>query len=91
MPFIVATYLYASSQGQRTHSARTNSIAFYQVSGALGNVNTYSQTLCLQCDLKRAGKKCLLYLLTHLHNYQIIQLCTKLLEIITKTEAITQH
>ena len=24
MPFIVATYFYASSQGQRTHSARTN-------------------------------------------------------------------
>jgi hypothetical protein len=24
MPFKVATYVYASSQGQRTHSARTN-------------------------------------------------------------------
>ena len=24
MPFIVATYVYDSSQGQRTHSARTN-------------------------------------------------------------------
>ena len=24
MPFIVATYVYASSQGQRTHFARTN-------------------------------------------------------------------
>ena len=24
MPFIVATYVYASSHGQRTHSARTN-------------------------------------------------------------------
>jgi hypothetical protein len=24
MPFIVATYVYASSQGQRTHSAGTN-------------------------------------------------------------------
>ena len=24
IPFIVATYVYASSQGQRTHSARTN-------------------------------------------------------------------
>ena len=23
MPFIVSTYVYASSQGQRTHSART--------------------------------------------------------------------
>ena len=23
MPFIVATYVYASTQGQRTHSART--------------------------------------------------------------------
>ena len=28
MPFIVATYVYASSQGQRTHSARTNSQIF---------------------------------------------------------------
>ena len=26
MPFVVATYVYASSQGQRTHSARTNSV-----------------------------------------------------------------
>ena len=26
MPFIMATYVYASSQGQRTHSARTNSL-----------------------------------------------------------------
>ena len=26
MPFIVATYVYASSQGQRTHSARTNNM-----------------------------------------------------------------
>jgi hypothetical protein len=26
MPFIVANYVYASSQGQRTHSARTNYI-----------------------------------------------------------------
>ena len=24
MPFMVATYIYASSQGQQTHSARTN-------------------------------------------------------------------
>ena len=24
MPFVVATYVYASSQGQRTHSVRTN-------------------------------------------------------------------
>jgi hypothetical protein len=24
MPFIVATYVYTRSQGQRTHSARTN-------------------------------------------------------------------
>ena len=27
MPFIVATYVHASSQGQRTHSARTKSCA----------------------------------------------------------------
>ena len=26
MPFIVATYVYASSQGQRMHSARTNNL-----------------------------------------------------------------
>ena len=29
MPFIVANYVYASSQGQRTHSARTNVIKTY--------------------------------------------------------------
>ena len=28
LPFIVATYVYASSQGQRMHSARTKSLAF---------------------------------------------------------------
>ena len=28
MPFIVATYVYASSQGQQTHSARTNSFCY---------------------------------------------------------------
>ena len=27
MPFVVANYVYASSQGQRTHSARTNLLA----------------------------------------------------------------
>ena len=31
VPFIVATYVYASSQGQRTHSARTNFILFNPV------------------------------------------------------------
>jgi hypothetical protein len=29
MPFIVATYVYASSQGQRTHSARTNNASMF--------------------------------------------------------------
>ena len=33
MPFIVATYVYASSQGQRTHFARTN----YQIQKPLVN------------------------------------------------------
>jgi hypothetical protein len=28
MPFIVATYVYASSQGQRTHSARTKNALY---------------------------------------------------------------
>ena len=28
MPFIVATYVYASSQGQRTHSARTKNAIY---------------------------------------------------------------
>jgi hypothetical protein len=28
MPFIVATYVYASSQGQRTHSTRTKSAKY---------------------------------------------------------------
>jgi hypothetical protein len=31
MPFIVATYVYASSQGQRTHSARTNVSIYHTV------------------------------------------------------------
>ena len=31
MPLIVATYVYASSQGQRTHSAWTNVNIFYPV------------------------------------------------------------
>jgi hypothetical protein len=30
--FIVATYVYASSQGQRTHSARTNFFSFPDIS-----------------------------------------------------------
>ena len=29
MPFIVATYVYASSQGQRTHSAQTNFVSYH--------------------------------------------------------------
>ena len=29
MPSTMATYVYASSQGQRTHSARTKSIGFW--------------------------------------------------------------
>ena len=29
MPFVVATYVYASSQGQRTHSARTNLYIYF--------------------------------------------------------------
>jgi hypothetical protein len=35
MPFIVATYVYASSQGHRTHSARTNSRTMYNTRPAL--------------------------------------------------------
>ena len=31
MPFIVATYVYASSQGQRTHSSRTNLSILYNL------------------------------------------------------------
>ena len=30
MPFIVATYVYASSQGQRTHSARTKRLPAFK-------------------------------------------------------------
>ena len=35
MPFIVATYVYASSQGQRTHSARTKMFKFGNLSSKL--------------------------------------------------------
>jgi hypothetical protein len=35
MPFIVATYVYASSQGQRTHSARNNYLNQEQYSSVM--------------------------------------------------------
>ena len=35
MPFVVANYVYASSQGQRTHSARTNNGHFVALAHAL--------------------------------------------------------
>ena len=31
MPFIVANYVYTSSQGQRTHSARSNICLFHHI------------------------------------------------------------
>ena len=40
MPFIVATYVYASSQGQRTHSARTNNIFASTDGVSCSNVHT---------------------------------------------------
>ena len=39
MPFIVATYVYASSQGQRTHSARTK-INYIDIPRLLGKQDT---------------------------------------------------
>ena len=36
MPFVVATYVYASSQGQRTHSARTKIVATYVYASSQG-------------------------------------------------------
>ena len=41
MPFVVATYVYASSQGQRTHSARTKigSVQTIQITKQKGGQN----------------------------------------------------
>jgi hypothetical protein len=53
MPFIVATYVYASSQGQRTHSARTNNIINDR---KLGKGVTYSKILLLVDSNKHIHK-----------------------------------
>ena len=39
MPFIVATYVYASSQGQHTHSARTK--ISHHIIGDIFNLENY--------------------------------------------------
>ena len=47
MPFIVATYIYASSQGQRTHSARTKMpfiVATYVYASSQGQRTHSAQT-----------------------------------------------
>ena len=60
MPFIVATYVYARSQGQRTHSARTkieascvkegNYLAWYN-GEPIEHANNITQSLCEEkCD-----------------------------------------
>ena len=61
MPFIVATYVYASSQGQRTHSARTNSSQLGRQSGQSNGRKQYchyfvNQGKCLFEE--RTGEKC---------------------------------
>jgi hypothetical protein len=58
MPFIVATYVYASSQGQRTHSARTNGIS---ILSSLEQYQFYSNSnwpfqLCFSCYQSRYRK-----------------------------------
>ena len=45
MPFVVATYVYASSQGQSTHSARTKISWFYQLLTNFLNKGTSGQPL----------------------------------------------
>jgi hypothetical protein len=44
MPFIVATYVYASSQGQRTNSAQTN-ISLFRALGKKSNTNHNTITI----------------------------------------------
>ena len=44
MPFIVATYVYASSQGQRTHSARTK-MPFIVATYVYDNLRCYKKSL----------------------------------------------
>ena len=59
MPFVVATYVYASSQGQRTHSARTNTkrpgfgLGFCQALGLAKSNTEEILKLVIKIHLKR--------------------------------------
>ena len=44
MPFLVANYVYARSQGQRTHSARTNSAQYQTTKVAQEDTCEYNAT-----------------------------------------------
>ena len=56
MAFIVATYVYASNQGQRTHSARTNSghLRLCQQPRAAHALRSYQKIL--HCQFSRFTK-----------------------------------
>ena len=52
LPFIVATYVYASSQGQRTHSARTKIIIFvHDMAKVRIGTNQYQMVLYAQMSI----------------------------------------
>jgi hypothetical protein len=61
MPFIVATYVYASSQGQRTHSARTK-IYYNTKVGTVDHVlgsngdNSFIWSICSVFNLSHTSK-----------------------------------
>ena len=71
MPFIVATYVYASSQGQRTHSARTNIL-----------INIYPDLHLPPCKLNKPILMCLNSLQTLV---KTILFCTHVLQRCNKT------
>ena len=68
MPFIVATYVYASSQGQRTHSARTKPWVkrkFPFVYGLCRTALIFVCKLLARVDLLNIGFDILLLFLFH--------------------------
>ena len=70
MPFIVATYVNASSQGQRTYSARTNLRLDYILTA-----RSTTQTICCCCAAQLAGRD----LCVQLYSHRPLQaLCTKI-------------
>ena len=76
MPFIVATYVSACSQGQRTHSARTNNIIRMGPALALSNSQMRSK---LEIDIVFSNKKNNMNPIPNISAWgcpRVIQVCT---------------